>query len=150
MESRVDVFARIRRDARVEGLGNRALARRHGVGRQTVRLALVSPEPPAKKTRVRSAPRLDRFKPVIDEMLREDLEAPRKQKHTATRVFDRLIAEHGATELSYSTVRNYVRARRPRLTLPRAGGRTCSSRRSTCRARKPRSTSVKSGWFWPA
>ena len=113
MESRVDVFARIRRDARVEGLGIRALARRHGVGRQTVRQALESPDPPAKKTRVRSAPRLDRFKPVIDEMLREDLDAPRKQKHTATRVFDRLIAEHGAAELSYSTVRNYVRARRP-------------------------------------
>lgn len=115
MESRVDVFARIRRDARVEGLGIRALARRHGVGRQTVRQALESPEPPAKKTRVRSAPRLDRFKPTIDEMLREDLDAPRKQKHTATRVFDRLIAEHGATELSYSTVRNYVRARRPQI-----------------------------------
>lgn len=115
MESRVDVFARIRRDARVEGLGIRALARRHGVGRQTVRQALESPEPPAKKTRVRSAPRLDRFKPTIDEMLREDLDAPRKQKHTATRVFDRLIAEHGATELSYSTVRNYPRARRPQI-----------------------------------
>ncbi len=115
MESRVDVFARIRRDARIEGLGIRALARRHGVGRQTVRQALESPDPPAKKTRVRSAPRLDRFKPVIDEMLREDLDAPRKQKHTATRVFDRLITEHGATELSYSTVRNYVRARRPQI-----------------------------------
>lgn len=115
MESRVDVFARIRRDARVEGLGIRALARRHGVGRQTVRQALEAPEPPTKKTRVRSAPRLDRFKPIIDAMLREDLDAPRKQKHTATRVFDRLIAEHGATELSYSTVRNYVRARRPEI-----------------------------------
>ncbi|GAA1836508.1 IS21 family transposase [Agromyces salentinus] len=115
MESRVDVFARIRRDARIEGLGIRALARRHGVGRQTVRQALASPEPPPKKTRVRTAPRLDRFKPLIDAMLREDLDAPRKQKHTATRVFDRLIAEHGATELSYSTVRNYVRTRRPQI-----------------------------------
>lgn len=32
MESRVELFARIRRDARVEGLSIRELARRHGVG----------------------------------------------------------------------------------------------------------------------
>lgn len=115
MEFRVDLFARIRRDERVEGLGIRALARRHGVGRKTVRQALASPEPPAKKKRVRQAPRLDPFKPAIDEMLREDLVAPRKQRHTATRILDRLIEEHDATELSYSTVRNYVRSRRPEI-----------------------------------
>ena len=115
MGSRVDVFAAIRRDARVEELSIRELARRHHVGRATVRQALASPEPPPKKTRVRSAPRLDRFKPAIDAMLREDLTAPRKQRHTATRVLDRLIEEHGATELSYSTVRNYVRFRRPEI-----------------------------------
>ena len=115
MGSRVDVFAAIRRDARVEELSIRELARRHHVGRATVRQALASPEPPPKKTRVRSAPRLDRFKPAIDAMLREGLTAPRKQRHTATRVLDRLIEEHGATELSYSTVRNYVRFRRPEI-----------------------------------
>ncbi len=115
MGSRVDVFATIRRDARVEELSIRELARRHHVGRATVRQALASPEPPLKKTRVRSAPRLDRFKPAIDAMLREDLTAPRKQRHTATRVLDRLIEEHGATQLSYSTVRNYVRFRRPEI-----------------------------------
>lgn len=115
MESRVDLFARIRRDERVEGLGIRALARRHGVGRNTVRQALSSPEPPAKKTRVRQAPKLDPFKLVIDAMLVADLDAPRKQRHTATRVLDRLIEEHGVTALSYSTVRNYVRVRRAEI-----------------------------------
>lgn len=115
MGSRVDVFAKIRRDARVEGLGIRALARKHGVGRATVRQALASPEPPPKKTRQRPAPRLGPFKAVIDEMLRQDLDAPRKQRHTAKRIFDRLIDEHGVTTLSYSTVRNYVRFRRPEI-----------------------------------
>ena len=43
-------------------------------------------------------------------MLREDLDAPRKQRHTAKRVLARLVDEHGAGELSYSTVRDYVRA----------------------------------------
>ncbi|MDH6238549.1 transposase [Cryobacterium sp. CG_9.6] len=55
------------------------------------------------------------FKSVIDEMLRQDLDAPRKQRHTARRVFARLADEEAATELSYSTVRNYVRRRRPEI-----------------------------------
>lgn len=115
MESRVEVFARIRRDARVEGLSIRELARRHGVGRPTVRQALEQAEPPARKPRVRTAPRLETFKPVIDAMLQQDLEAPRKQRHTARRIFARLADEHGAKELSYSTVRDYVRKRRPKI-----------------------------------
>lgn len=117
MESRVDLFARIRRDARVEGLSIRELARRHGVGRPTVRQALAQAEPPARKTRVRTAPRLDGYKSAIDEMLRQDLDAPRKQRHTARRVFARLAAEHDAAELSYSTVRDYVRRRRLEIDL---------------------------------
>ncbi|MDY7529968.1 MULTISPECIES: IS21 family transposase [unclassified Cryobacterium] len=115
MESRVEIFAQIRRDARVEGVSIRELARRYGVGRPTVRQALLQAEPLPRKPRVRSAPRLDAFKRVIDEMLRLDTEAPRKQKHTARRVFARLADEHGATDLSYSTVRNYVRRRRPEI-----------------------------------
>jgi transposase len=117
MESRVELFARIRRDARVEDLSIRELARRHGVGRPTVRQALAQAEPPARKPRVRTAPRLDAFKPAIDEMLRQDLDAPRKQRHTARRVFARLADEHEATELSYSTVRDYVRRRRPEIDI---------------------------------
>lgn len=115
MESRVEVFARIRRDARVEGLSIRELARRYGVGRPTVRQALGQAEPPPRKPRVRTAPRLETFKPVIDAMLRQDLEAPPKQRHTARRVFARLADEHGARQLSYSTVGDYVRKRRPEV-----------------------------------
>jgi transposase len=115
MESRVDKFADIRYDARVKGLSIRELARKHGVGRETVRQALRKAEPPAKKPRVRTAPRLDQFKPFIDLMLTEDLTAPKKQRHTARRVFARLADEHGATLLSYSTVRNYVRVRRAEI-----------------------------------
>ncbi|RFA06593.1 transposase, partial [Subtercola boreus] len=115
MELRVEKFAQIRRDERVEGLSIRELARRHSVGRETVRQALRQAEPPAKKPRVRSAPRLDVFKAIIDRMLTDDLTAPKKQRHTARRVFARLADEHGATELSYSTVRNYVRLRRAQI-----------------------------------
>ena len=115
MRSRVELFAQIRRDARVEDLSIRELARRYGVGRPTVRLALEQAAPPPRKQRVRSAPRLDPFKASIDEMLREDMTAPRKQRHTARRVHTRLLVEHGAAQLSYSTVRNYVRVRRAQI-----------------------------------
>jgi len=60
---------------------------------------------------------LDPFKDAIDQMLRADLDAPRKQRHTATRVLSRLVEEHGATDVSYSTVRDYVRVRRAQIDL---------------------------------
>ena len=111
----VELFARIRRDARVEGVSIRELARRHQVARKTVRKALNSPVPPERKTPERSSPRLDPFKPDIDAMLVEDTTAPRKQRHTARRILARLVEERGAEDLSYSTVRDYVRVRRAQI-----------------------------------
>jgi transposase len=59
--------------------------------------------------------RLEPFKGAIDAMLIEDTTAPRKQRHTARRILARLIEEHSAQELSYSTVRDYVRVRRAQI-----------------------------------
>jgi len=109
--SRVELFERIRRDQQLEELSIRELARRHRVSRVTVRKALASPVPSPRKTPVRRAPKLDPAKLLIDEMLHGDLNAPRKQRHTA-RVLARLVDEHGFTELTYSTVRDYVARRR--------------------------------------
>ena len=117
MGLRVELFAAIRRDARVEEVSIGELARRHGVHRRTVRRALAAAEPPTRKAPTRSSPRLDPFKDAIDGMLRADLDAPRKQRHTATRILARLVDEHSATGLSYSTVRDYVRVRRAQIDL---------------------------------
>jgi transposase len=111
----VELFARIRRDARVEELSIREISRRHGVSRETVRTALAQAAPTPRKIPVRVAGRLESFKSAIDAMLLEDTTAPRKQRHTARRVLARLADEHGATDLSYSTIRDYVRRRRPEI-----------------------------------
>ena len=96
----MELFARVWRDARVEDLSIKEPARRHGVGRPTVRQALAQAEPPARKPRVLTASRLDAFELVIDAMFRQDLNGPRKQRHTARRIFARLAEEHDAAELS--------------------------------------------------
>jgi transposase len=115
VRSKVELFEAIRRDARVEEVSIRGLADRYGVHRRTVRQALAAAEPPARKVAERTAPRLDPAKALIDAMLREDVSAPKKQRHTARRVHARLIDEHKLTEITYSTVRDYVRDRRPQI-----------------------------------
>ncbi|MFL6123869.1 hypothetical protein [Actinophytocola sp.] len=110
--SKVELFAAIRRDSRVEGLSVRALARKYGVHRRTVREALTSAFPSPRKKQPPRKSRLDPFKPAIDAMLWADLDAPRKQRHTAKRIFDRLVAEHEMEGISYATVSGYVGWRR--------------------------------------
>src|SRR5438046_9739597 len=94
--SRVELFAAIRRDARVEECSIRELADRYHVHRRTVRQALASSVPPQRKAPARTSPRLEPFKAAIDAMLRGDLDAPKKQRHTARRILARLVDEHDA------------------------------------------------------
>lgn len=112
----MELFEQIRRDSRVDGLSVRALAKRHRVHRRTVRQALMSAVPPEPAPRRWRARKIDPFIDVIDEMLRDDRDAPRKQRHTARRILARLIDEHDAADLvSYSTLRDYVANRRPEI-----------------------------------
>jgi transposase len=118
MGSRVELFEQIRRDHDREGLSILALAARHGVHRRTVRQALESPLPPRRKQpEGRPAPALGEYRALIDEWLEADREAPRKQRHTARRVWRRLVDDHGA-RLAERTVREYVAARRRALGEP--------------------------------
>jgi transposase len=103
----VEQFERIRRDHRDQGLSVRALALKHRVHRRTVRQALASAVPPPRKAPEREAPALGPYKEVVRGWLVEDLKAPRKQRHTARRVWQRLADEHGAV-VAESTVRGFV------------------------------------------
>lgn len=117
--SRVEVFEQIRRDHRLEQLSIRELAERHRVHRRTVRQALASALPPPRKPyRPRPRPAIDQHAAVIDGWLIADQQAPRKQRHTARRIWQRLVSEHGAT-CSEVTVSRYVAKRRIELGLNR-------------------------------
>jgi hypothetical protein len=93
--SKVELNAAIRRDVRA-GLSGRAIERKHGVGRRTVVAAMSSAWPAPRKKLPRRVSKLDPFKPVVDAILRADLNAPRKQRHTVTRLYARLIASRPA------------------------------------------------------
>ncbi len=107
---KVDDYRRIRRAHR-DGMSIREIARVLHHSRHKIRKVLqnATPEPYTLQ-----APRLKRkltepFQYLIDAILQEDDGAPRKQRHTAKRIFDRLQAEHDYTG-GYDTVRRYVNA----------------------------------------
>ena len=103
----MELFEHIRRDRRDEGVSIRGLADRHRVHRRTVRQALRSALPPPRKQASRAAPKLGPYVEIIREWLVADLSAPRKQRHTARRVWERLVDEYGAT-VAEATVRAYA------------------------------------------
>ena len=107
--SRVEQFERIRRDHRVEVLSICGLARRHKVHHRTVREAPASAIPPARESAERERPEFGPpYEAVVRYWLVDDLKVPKKQRHTARRVHQRLVAEHGA-DIAESTVREHVR-----------------------------------------
>ncbi|MDA3032990.1 MAG: IS21 family transposase, partial [Actinomycetota bacterium] len=93
--SKVELYEKIRLVRRDEALSVRALAVRFGVHRREVRAALSSPEPARRKIPQRAAPVTGAWHGWIRDVLVADREAPRKQRHTAKRIRDRLAAEHG-------------------------------------------------------
>jgi transposase len=111
--SKVELYAAIRRDARA-GKSARAIQREYRVSWTTVHKALGSAWPAERKHYPNRGSKIDDYREVIDGWLRTDLTAPRKQRHTAKRIFDRLREEHQA-EVSYSRVRAYVSVRRKEI-----------------------------------
>jgi len=113
----VELYEAIRRDRRLDpGVSVRELSRRHRVHRRDVHRALASAVPPARKTPQRASPALGVHEATIRRWLREDLSAPRKQRHTARRVWQRLIGEEGA-DVAESTVRAFVAKVRAELAV---------------------------------
>lgn len=113
--SKVELYAAIRRDHR-GGMKIREIERKYNVSWRTVRKAVDSVWPEPRKQLPPRPTALDPYKPLVDEMLRTDLDAPRKQRHTITRIFHRLVEEHAA-DVSYQMVRRYVSDRKPQILI---------------------------------
>ena len=113
----MQLYEQIRRLHEREELSIRALARRFGVHRRDVRAALESSVPAPRRSPERLAPKMDEFKAIIDGWLEADRALPRKQRHTARRVWQRLVDEHQA-DVGESTVRRYVKVVRERQETP--------------------------------
>ena len=111
---RVELYARVRRACRVEGMSTREASRVFGLDRKTVRKMLSFSVPPGYRRSVpRRRPKLDAFTGIIDRILEDDRTSHHKQRHTAKRIFDRLRDEYGFTG-GYTIVKDYVRERRLR------------------------------------
>ena len=92
----MDMYLRVRRACLVEGMSIREASRVFGLHRDTVRKMLSHPVPPGyRRKRPPHRPKLEPYTGVIDSILEDDLSAPKKQRHTAKRIFDRLKKEHG-------------------------------------------------------
>src|ERR671917_466842 len=110
----VELYARVRRACQVEGMSQRQAARVFGIDPKTVAKMLRFSVPPGyRRSKPPVRPKLDRFTGVIDRILEEDQGRPRKQRHTARRIFQRLKAEHGFAG-GETIVKDYVRERRLR------------------------------------
>lgn len=105
--SRVEQFESIRRDRRDEDMSIRALSIKHKVHRRTVRQALDDAIPPPRKTPTRVAPVLGDHLATVRQWLVTDQQVPPKQRHTARRVWQRLVEEEGV-EVAESSVRALV------------------------------------------
>ncbi|MDP6455080.1 MAG: IS21 family transposase, partial [SAR202 cluster bacterium] len=91
----VELYSRVRRACHVEGMSIREAARVFGLHRDTVRKMLMHSVPPGYQRREPPrSPKLDPFKGIIDQILRDDLQIPKKQRHTAKRIYHRLRDEH--------------------------------------------------------
>lgn len=113
----MELFEAIRREYEF-GVGTiQGVARKFGVHRRMVREALTNAVPAEKPAPKRPRPRLGPVVDFIDAILEADRQAPRKQRHTAHRIYVRICQERPACQVAESTVRQYVRERKVALGL---------------------------------
>ena len=110
----VELYGRVRHAVQIEGISARAAAERFGINPRTVAKMLKFSVPPGYvRTKPPFRPKLDPFTGVIDAIMAADKDRPKKQRHTAKRIFERLRDEHDFTG-GMTIVKDYVAGWRQR------------------------------------
>src|SRR5882757_8189825 len=89
----VELYEQIRREYEFGAGSVIGVARKLGVHRRMVREAVRNAVPAQRKKTQRPAVKMAAAATLIDAILESDRKAPRKQRHTARRIFDRIRAE---------------------------------------------------------
>jgi transposase len=85
----------IRHRVLVKGQSKRSVCREFSLHWETLQKILEHSEPPGYQMQEpRKKRKLEAFQPIIEQILKDDRTMPRKQRHTAQRIFDRLKKEN--------------------------------------------------------
>ena len=111
---KVDLYAKVRRAVMVDGHSERSTAKRFGISRKSVSKMLRHSVPPGyQRKEAPVSPKLGPFVGIINQILLDDRAVLKKQRHTATRIFERLRDEHGY-QGGYTVVREFIAKERLR------------------------------------
>jgi hypothetical protein len=113
--AKVELFEQIRREYEFGAGTIIGIARKLGVHRRTVREAVRSAMPARRKKIERPQVKMAAVSVFIDGILEADRKAPRKQRHTAKRIWERTREEVSGSTVAERTVRKYVERRKQEL-----------------------------------
>ena len=102
----MDQYEMIRTAHRVYGKSIRQIARETGHHRKTIRKAISKMKHHCQRTKPVKSKVMDQVSWIIERWLIDDRKRSKKQRHTAKRIFDRLVEEYGFTG-GESTVRRW-------------------------------------------
>lgn len=92
----MEFWKEVRRQVLTNELSRRAACEKYHLGWHTLKKILAHVEPPGyRQSKARPKRKLEAFLPIIHQILEADRQAPKKQRHTAKRIFERLRDEHG-------------------------------------------------------
>jgi len=105
---KVVMYLKVRQCCLLDNKSQRQVSKEFGLNRRTVsKMLKISTPPGYRRKSCSTQPKLDPHKDFINHIIESDKKIPRKQKHTAKRIYDRLKAECDYTG-SYIIVRKYV------------------------------------------
>ena len=96
MYTNMEDWNAVRHRVLVDGQSKRSICKEFNLHWDTLAKILGHAEPPGYQMRhPRIKRKLELFRPILEQMLKDDRTVHRKQRHTAQRIFDRLRTEHG-------------------------------------------------------